>query len=593
MTFKFRNLTAPSGSKPAGRLAIRFQRGSTLTALFALWIAAATYGCDDDNEQSPSLGTGGTHPARATGSAGANSSANNALGGVGGTSEAVPSGGGTPGTTANTGSTSVAGAATTGAAGSVGAAGAPSITPTYWEDGKTGGTLDPLNDDRLWGVTFGKNGEIYAAGSLSSAAGDRQIVVAKYDAQATLDKNFGVNGLAILNASPYLGEPDDPATQASDPDPSVEEARALVVQSDGKIVVVGRAEDPKQAAPTRATPSDLILFRLNSDGTRDLSFGDPAYDGTPLDGVATLSFGDTPEDQVWGLEIDANDRLYAFAAGKAADATRTDTDRYVVRWSPNGTLDASFGSGGLATFDVPQSSLTGTAPVTLKLNDNPRHGVVLPDGSVLSSGYTSVAGRNQLVLAKFTSAGALDASFSGDGVARIAPFANGMAEVYGVAVQSEAGVPSGFVTTGYGRIDVESTTRTDVDLVSFRLNAQGEFDSSWASGGAFVLNLTGGEDRGRDALALPDNRILMVGTGVVAGQNKDALLVLLEKNGAVAQDFDPTGQKLYEFGGTNEEFFAAAISRDGQWIAAVGYAGASSGGLSNGNSTLVVLPVGR
>jgi uncharacterized delta-60 repeat protein len=348
---------------------------------------------------------------------------------------------------------------------------------------------------------------------------------------------------------------------------------------------VGRAEDPLEAAPTSATLSDLVFLRLNPDGTLDESFGTM--------GRTIVSFGGTPEDQVWALDIDAEGRVYAFGTGLATGDARTDSDRYIVRLTTGGLPDPEWGTAGLATFDVPQGTLVDATSVTLKLNDNQRHGYVLPDGSVISSGYTNVAGRNQVVLAKFTSAGLLDATFSGDGIARIAPFPNGMAEAYGVAIQQEAGVATGFVTTGYGRVDVDSTTDTDLDMVSFRFTASGEFDATWGVAGAVVHDTAAAEDRGRYTMALPDNRILMLGTGVATGSNKNAMLLLLEENGAVAANFDPAGSKLYEYGGENDEFYSAAISPDGAWIVAVGYAGAATGGLTNGNGTFVILPVGE
>jgi uncharacterized delta-60 repeat protein len=445
---------------------------------------------------------------------------------------------------------------------------------TYWGDGTKGTPLSGTADDRLWGVAF-HNNAIYAVGYVDDA-GNKKMVVAKYNTNAELDTTWGTNqGLTYVDASPYAGSSDD----AGPPDPSIEEARDVVVQSDGKIVVVGRAEDPTATAPTLTTPSDLVFFRLTTTGQLDTTFG--------TQGKTVVSLGDTPDDQVWSLDIDAQNRVYAFGSGQTSDTSRTDADRYVVRLTDAGIVDTTFGTAGKATFDVPQGSLTGTAPVTLKLNDNQRHGYVLPNGTVLSSGYTNVAGRNQVVLARFTSAGVLDSTFSGDGIVRLAPFPAGMAEAYGAAVQTDGKV----VTTGYGRIDLDSTTRDDVDLVSFRVSAAGDFDSTWGVAGSYVYDIATEEDRGRYVFALPDDRIMMVGAGRATAANKDAMLLLLDKNGAAVSNFSPTKHKLYDFGGESDEFYAAALSGDRKFIAAIGYA--TGAPLTNGNATLVVLPVGE
>ena len=80
--------------------------------------------------------------------------------------------------------------------------------------------------DRLWGVAF-HNNAIYAVGYVDEA-GNKKMVVAKYNTNAELDTTWGTNsGLTYVDASPYAGSPDDTATTVNDPDPSVEEAFSI------------------------------------------------------------------------------------------------------------------------------------------------------------------------------------------------------------------------------------------------------------------------------------------------------------------------------------------------------------------------------
>jgi uncharacterized delta-60 repeat protein len=271
--------------------------------------------------------------------------------------------------------------------------------------------------------------------------------------------------------------------------------------------------------------------------------------------------------------------------GIATHATRTDQDRYVYRLNADGTLDTNFGTSGFFTFDTPSSATT-----TLALPDNVRRGAVLSNGNVIVSGYTNVAGRNQIVLARTTSAGVFDTTFSGDGVVRLAPFPLGMAEAYGIGVQSDGSI----VTTGYGNVDVErGTTSSFLDMVSFRVRADGTVDSTWAGSGGLALDVNAGEDRGRAILALPDDRILIAGAGTRTAADKDSMLVLLDEDGLPAEDFnmDGTGLKLYTtFGSTGDEFFSLAQTpgtSTNRIVAAAGYAPTVGGG--NGN--LVIIPV--
>jgi len=271
-------------------------------------------------------------------------------------------------------------------------------------------------------------------------------------------------------------------------------------------------------------------------------------------------------------------------ATNAVDAVtpRTDQDRYVWRLNADGTLDTGFANQGVFTFDIP----SGTT--TLAVNDNSRRGRVLPDGRIAIGGYSNVGGRNQVILAQLLENGSVDTSFSTDGIVRLAPFPTGLAECYGIAVQSDGSL----VTTGYGNPDAERTGGAELlDMVSFRVKPDGSADSSWGVGGAVVYDPAGAQDRGRDVVALADDRVLFAGAATTVGTNKDAMLLLTEKNGALAQNFDPAVHKVYDFGGDNEEFFSLKLSPSKKFAAAAGYA--TGTGLANGNAILAILPLGK
>lgn len=83
--------------------------------------------------------------------------------------------------------------------------------------------------DRFWGVTFDADNKIVATGYVTES-GDRWLAVARFSTNGTPDTTFGSNGVAKVNAS------------ASTATEQFEEARGVVVQSDGKIVIGGAAE---------------------------------------------------------------------------------------------------------------------------------------------------------------------------------------------------------------------------------------------------------------------------------------------------------------------------------------------------------------
>jgi uncharacterized delta-60 repeat protein len=81
-------------------------------------------------------------------------------------------------------------------------------------------------NDRFWAVTFDANNKIVAAGYVAEGS-DHFLAVARFNTDGTPDTTFGTGGVAKINAK--VGG-------------NLEEARGVVVQSDGKIVIGGSAE---------------------------------------------------------------------------------------------------------------------------------------------------------------------------------------------------------------------------------------------------------------------------------------------------------------------------------------------------------------
>jgi uncharacterized delta-60 repeat protein len=328
---------------------------------------------------------------------------------------------------------------------------------------------------------------------------------------------------------------------------------------------------------TPSADTEFAAVRFNSDGTRDSSFG--------TNGVAhvDLSTGTaSAREALWGLQRDATDRLVLFGLAKAT-ADRSDTDRVVVRLTANGALDDSFATKGVHTLNMSN------------LSDQGRAGIVQADGKIVASGYlaqpTGVGAQtaNRIVLMRLDEAGALDNSFGVKGVLSSAPLqpANptttewGTVEAYGVGRQSTGK----YVTTGYGRAASTGT----VDLLSFRYTASGELDTSWGTNGSFILNVVGDNDRGRNMVVLPDDRVFMVGSGVPAAQNIDAMTVMLTPEGRLDTSFHPDGYQLHGFGRADEAFYGVAVSPAGDRVAAAGYI---AGGTEDEDALLYVRPIG-
>lgn len=130
------------------------------------------------------------------------------------------------------------------------------------------------------GVVLQPDGRFVVAGTASDSATRpvaTDFALARYNSDGSLDSSFGIGGETSVPFS----------------DSATEQANALVLAPDGKIIVAGAA------FKTFATPPDFALRRYNSDGSIDTSFG--------TDGAITTDFaGGTDHAQAVAIQADGN-----------------------------------------------------------------------------------------------------------------------------------------------------------------------------------------------------------------------------------------------------------------------------------------------
>lgn len=449
--------------------------------------------------------------------------------------------------------------------------------------------LSETGHDRFYGVTYDKKGNIFAVGQVAEgveATTDFSLAVAKFDAKGGLDRSFGKDGVATQNVA--VG-----GTVR-------ENARGIVVQSSGKVVIAGAAEHDPSAEGLAAQDTDIVLLRFDADGKLDASFGNEGVvvldlnsgiEGVDMMGMPAWQAGDSQ----WALEVDSKDRLLVHgsqrAEGEDAEGQpRKDADWALLRLTADGELDSSFGEGGKVTLDLGQA---GASPRGISL---------LPDGSIIATGYlnSSVLGEEtqQPVIYKVNDAGEFDADFA----TADATEAPGVwhdfavkpplrAEAYGAALQGDK-----LVTMGYGP---SPSGGMATDWVSFRFNADGERDLAYGTDGAAYIDADGYGDNGRFVLVLPDQRILGLGGGRPAPAEAppmgmqppaDAMIALLDKDGKPDASLAPGGFQLFDLGG-NDFFWSGALSPDKKNVVIAGIAGGATMNVDDDNAVIAVLPI--
>lgn len=231
---------------------------------------------------------------------------------------------------------------------------------------------------------------------------------------------------------------------------------------DGKLLVIGQVEVTDQG-------EDFGIVRLNVDGSRDTSF-----DG---DGRITLHFDLDPLNQTeipCGIAIDSAGNIVV--AGSAETATGGTHDFVVARLTPNGVLDPNFGGDGRVSVGF---DLGGD------FDDQALELIVAPDDSIFVTGVARDNGYD-FAAARLLSDGTPDPGFGNNGTVTVA-FDLGDTNddlPYGAALQPDGKL----VITGYVPI-----TTTDADIALARLDTDGTLDPTFGFAGKKVipLNLNG------------------------------------------------------------------------------------------------------
>jgi uncharacterized delta-60 repeat protein len=297
-------------------------------------------------------------------------------------------------------------------------------------------------------------------------------------------------------------------------------ARAVVVQPDGKIVLVGTGD----------ANVDFVITRLNRDGSFDTSF-----DG---DGTVGIDFGGGDYAQAVALAPDGRIVVAGYTSGTFATA--------VARLNTDGSLDATFDPGGA----------DGSGKKTFS-KDRANAVLVAPDGKIVLAGS---GGPNfDFVITRLDPDGALDTSFDGDGTLSI-EFGDKEA-ARGAALQPD------------GKIVVAGQTGNNIDVAVARANPDGSLDDTFDATGEKMFGY-GGDD-GAAAVALqPDGRIVVAGFG---GPDTRLAVTRLNPDGSFDPGFDGDGTAAIDFGG-DDAAYAVALAPNGKIVVA----GVGMGGLGVG-----------
>lgn len=435
-----------------------------------------------------------------------------------------------------------------------------SLDNTFSQDGKA--TLAYLNTDAVaFQVTTQNDGKLVIAGSVHLAGKDNFLLL-RYNTDGTLDNTFEADGVVITS----LGTGDDAA-------------RSVSVQWNGKISVAGYTTTPdgeKHFAAARYNTDGSFDATFDADGKSSFPIGGFAYsyamslqaDGkmvlvgvshnpTYQDAVVARLTTDGALDRTFGNRVFTNFGDDDDRANKVA--VQSDGKILVAGWSSNGT-NKDFAISRYNASGTPDFTFGNKGLVTTALgsgNDEARAIVVLPSGKILVAGYSALNNLNHFALVRYNANGTLDATFDGDGKAVTAVgISHSIANA--MAVQADGKIVLAGIASESG----------NYDFAVVRYNQDGALDSSFDTDGKLITAISGLGDTARAVVMQADGKIVVAGDGYNGGSNRDFALVRYNADGSIDTAFNNTGKSFVEMGSLNDVPNALAIQADGKIVVA-------------------------
>jgi uncharacterized delta-60 repeat protein len=241
-------------------------------------------------------------------------------------------------------------------------------------------TTDLGDDDEGKSITIDANGKILVAGSLV-LNGQRDFTVVRYDASGTLDTSFGTGGKVTTDC----GSDDD-------------QSKSITIDANGKILVAGTTIVNGQR--------DFTVVRYDASGNLDTSFGTGGKFTTDLGG----------DDDARSLTIELSGKILI---GGTININGSN-DTAIVRLTPDGKLDTSFGVSGKLIRDYG--------------GNDEINGIALDaSGKLVLAGVVGSTAGNNLGLVGYSNATTTKrcgCDVNGDGTADVIWFGGGIAKVW-------------------------------------------------------------------------------------------------------------------------------------------------------------------
>lgn len=353
-------------------------------------------------------------------------------------------------------------------------------------------------------IVFQSDGKIVVAGT-SRFGRYNDISVVRYQTNGFLDSLFGNNGIV----STAIGSSND-------------DGNAVALQVDGKIVVCGESHNNADF--------DFAVVRYQSNGLLDSLFGN--------NGKVTTPIGSSND---YGISTIIQPDGKIIVAGFSDNGT--DNDIAVVRYNTDGSLDGSFGTGGVVITTVGAGNERG-------------HSLALqPDGKIIVAGYSHNGNDDDIALLRYNSDGSLDTGFGNGGKVVQGIVTNSEDVIYSVMLQADGKI----VMAG------ETIDSTNYNFAIVRYDSSGNLDGSFGTNGMVCTAIGAGNDYGHSLAIQPDGKYLVAGFSS-NGTNDDFAIVRYNTDGSLDNSFGNGGKSTIAIGSYDDKSNCVNIQSDGKIV---------------------------
>jgi uncharacterized delta-60 repeat protein len=356
------------------------------------------------------------------------------------------------------------------------------------------------------GMVVDTSGNAFIVGTAMSATSPVfSAVVYKLNASGELDNTFGIGGVKTLTLTHDF------------------QGRAVAVQSDGKVIVTGQSNN------------SLVAVRLTAAGAPDTTYGSGGYATVSLGGQVPF---------VSAMTLDSNGR--AVVVGSALPTSSLYRVLKLVRLTTSGLTDGTFGTSGVATLAHTSQDRVGKALRILPSGSivvggvdgttttrgflcqfsatgylwttfgNTGNGIaqtpttmasvvdvgIETSGRLVALGQASTGG--DIAVARMTSFGVLDSTFSGDGLATF-------------SVGTQGAIAAGMsLRTADRRIFIGCTALNSgsQDFCLLRVSPDGALDSGFDEDGVAIHSVGSGFDSVSAISLQSDGKVLLAGAAL-------------------------------------------------------------------------------